>query len=98
MKQNLHPAAIAAAIAVLVVAVGALFLKFGSPEVKGASMADRMKIEVNHNKVNSITGEPLTDDQVAAQARQNDMVQKMQAAGQDPRGRGTAPKLEPDAH
>ena len=94
MNKTLHPAAIAAAIVVLVAAVGLIFMKFGSTDVKQAPLADTMKIEINHNKVNSITGEPLLPDQLEAQRRQNEMVQKMQGTSQDPRKTGNVPNFE----
>lgn len=98
MSKSLHPGAIAAIVAVLVVAIGALYVKFGSPEVKDAPIADTMKIEISHNKVNSITGEPLLPDQLAAQERQNEMVRKVQGTDKDPRKTGTVPNFLPDSH
>ena len=98
MKKSLHPAAIAAIVGLLAVALGFLFAKFGSVDAKDAPIADTMKIEVSHNKVNSLTGEPLLPDQLEAQRRQNEMVQKMQGTAQDPRQSGTVPNFQPNAH
>lgn len=96
MKKSLHPGAIAAIVGVFVLVVGALYAKFGSATVKDAPLADTMKIEISHNRANSITGEPLLPDQIAAQERQNEMVRKVQGTDQDPRKTGTVPKLPTD--
>ena len=98
MKNNLHPAAIAAAVAALVVLVGFIFVRFGSSDIKETPIADTMKVEVNHNKVNSVTGEPLLPDQIAAQERQNEMVRRLQGTAADPRKTGNVPNPEPNAH
>jgi hypothetical protein len=93
MKKGLHPAAIAAAVAVLVVAIGAFYLKFGSSDVKGVSMADAMKT-THGNTVNTITGEPLTETQKQAAARQEAMISAMQhTGGGDPSKSGSYPHM-----
>ncbi len=92
MKKSLPPAAIAAVIVVFVAAVGTLFVKFGSGDVKGVSMADSMKT-THGNTVNSMTGEPLTESQKIAAERQEAMIRSMQGAGVDPQKRGTAPNM-----
>jgi len=92
MKKSLHPAAIAAAVAVLVIALGALFVKFGSGEVRGVSMEDAMKT-THGNTVNSFTGEPLTEAQKEAAARQEAQFAALQSKGVDPRKSGTYPNL-----
>lgn len=88
MKKSLHPAVIAATVAVLVVGVGVIFVKFGSGDVKGVSMADAMKT-THGNTTNSFTGEPLTENQKEAAARQEAMFKQMN----NPEKTGTAPNM-----
>lgn len=79
MKKSLHPAAIAAPIAALIVILGAVFMKFGTSDVKGVSMGDSMKT-THGNTVNSFTGEPLTETQKLAAQRQEAMFTASQKA------------------
>jgi hypothetical protein len=99
MKKSLHPAAIATAIAALVAVVAVVFVRFGSGDVKDVSLQESMKIDANAtNKVNSITGEPLLPDQLAAQERQREMIRRAQGSGVDPSKTGTVPNPQGAVH
>ncbi len=92
MKKTLHPAAIAAAVVVFVVAIGVLFMKFGAGDVHGVPMEEAMKT-THGNTVNSFTGEPLTETQKAAAARQEAQIAALQSQGVDPRKSGNYPHI-----
>lgn len=92
VKKNLHPGAIASVVAVLVIAAGFLLSRAGTGDVKGVSMEEAMKI-TSGNKVNSFTGEPLTESQKVAAANQDAQIAAMRAAQGDPQSRGTAPNF-----
>lgn len=90
MKKSLHPAAIAAPIAVFVVILVAVFVKFGNSEAHGVSMGDAMKT-THGNKVNSFTGEPLTETQKLAAERQEAMFAASQKT--EPAHPGSSPNM-----
>lgn len=92
MKKNLHPGAIAAVVAVFVVSAGVFLSRAGTGDVKGVSMQEAMKI-TQGNKVNSFTGEPLTDTQKVAAANQDAQIAALRNTDVNPQRSGTAPNF-----
>ena len=89
MKRSLHPAVIAAVVVAMVAVVAIFFVKSSPGDVKGVSMQEAMKT-THGNTVNSFTGEPLTETQKLAAARQEAQFAATQGKADEASKHGTA--------